>query len=51
MAVHYADDRENFVGKCTEITADGALTVTNGDTAVTVSSGEVSVRGLYGYVD
>ena len=51
VAVHYADGRENFVGKCTEITADGALTVTNGDTAVTVSSGEVSVRGLYGYVD
>lgn len=51
VAVHYADGRENFVGKCTDITNDGALTVTNGEKTVTVNSGEVSVRGLYGYVD
>lgn len=51
VAVHYADGRENFVGKCTDITDGGALTVTDGKTTVTVNSGEVSVRGLYGYVD
>lgn len=51
VAVHYADGRESFVGKCTGITDDGALTVTDGTSTVTVSSGEVSVRGLYGYVD